>query len=226
MKLDRDDFISSFWSNNTELNVCPACDRERSDKIDDKVYDDADHFLPKSKYPFLYLHPFNLFPLCMYCNRSFKGDRDMVDDNNNAPLLNIFHPYKRTALEKLNLQIYRDQNGVPKLGDFADIDGMPSRRMTSLNRVFRLDERWVRRLKTPKDDVIDLIIDMCARLNQKGQTDDINSDELRIILEQAKDRVIKRLGKNPGYIVRKSYLDFALLDDDEFEEIERYFTPV
>ena len=148
----------------------------------------------------------------------------MIDDNNNAPLLNIFHPYKRTALEKLILQINRDQNGAPKLDNFTDIDGMPSRRMNSLNRVFRLNERWFKRLKTQKEAVIDLIIDECAKLKRRGHIANINNVELRTLLEEEKESVIKRLGKKSGYIVRKSYLDFALLDVDEFEEIEKYFT--
>jgi hypothetical protein len=89
--LDRDAFIAAFWEANPKLVVCPACDCPRSSKIDDKVYADADHFLPKSDYPFLSVHPANLVPLCLDCNRLFKRDQDPIDVHNDAPLINTFH---------------------------------------------------------------------------------------------------------------------------------------
>ena len=223
-RLNRDDFIASFWNSNPNLNVCPACDRERSDKVDIKVYDDADHFLPKSKYPFLSLHPFNLFPLCIYCNRSFKGDRDIVDNQNDAPLTNIFHPYKRAVLEKLDLKVFRDAQGVSKLGEFIDIDGMPSRRMDSLNRVFRLSERWIDRLKIQKENIIDKIIEEGNRLRRRNQLNLINEQEFKTVLEEEQQSTINKYGKRPGFIVQNSYLSCALNDNGEFQELYKYFS--
>ena len=149
-KLNRDSFIEAFWTANQQLEVCPACDRPRSDKVDNKVYDDADHYLPKSKYPFLSLHHANLVPLCIYCNRSFKGDRDPIDDHTNAPLVNMFHPYERPAREHMDIVVSRDNQGIPQI-IFEDRDGMPSRRVQSLQRVFRLHTRWPDQLRQQID---------------------------------------------------------------------------
>jgi len=225
-KLDRDGFIASFWENNKELGVCPACDRERSDKVDKKVFDDADHFLPKSKYPFLSLHPFNLFPLCIYCNRSFKGDRDIVDDQNNAPLTNIFHPYRRTVLEKLDLQVFRDSDGVSKLGEFIDKDGMPSRRMVGFNKVFKLSERWVERLRIQKKNIVEKIIEEGDKLRRREQPDLITKNELEIILQEEQQSTVKKYGKRPGFIVQNSYLTCALSDKGEFQDLFRCFADI
>ncbi|MEZ4885802.1 MAG: hypothetical protein R3E32_13795 [Chitinophagales bacterium] len=224
-KLDRDGFIASYWSENVGFNVCSACDRERSDVIDFKIYDDADHFLPKSKYPFLSLHPYNLFPLCVYCNRSFKGDRDIIDDHNDAPLANIFHPYKRTVLEKLDLKVYRDQKGVSKIGEFTDSDGMPSRKMNSLNKVFKLNERWVDRLRIQKENIVDFVLSERANLERRRLYQFLNDNELKEMLIDKQKQTFAKFGKKPGYVVQNSYLTCVLSDTDEFEELSRYFAP-
>src|SRR5205807_9918270 len=43
-----------------------------------------DHFLPKSLYPHLACHPYNLIPICHTCNSSYKGPRDPFDDCNGS----------------------------------------------------------------------------------------------------------------------------------------------
>ncbi|MFK7947304.1 MAG: hypothetical protein AB8G11_06940, partial [Saprospiraceae bacterium] len=201
-RYNRDKFIGSFWKVNNELEVCPACDRERSDKVDDKVYDDADHFLPKSVYPFLSLHPYNLFPLCIYCNRSFKGDRDSVDNHNNAPLPNIFHPYLRPALHKIRIDIERNDTGVVK-SVIEDIEQNPSRRLNSLFRVFKLDTRWVDRLRHHRKNIIDDIISDGKRLRRRHGYTIENFDfrrELRTTIREMLDERIEKLGKKVGFI--------------------------
>lgn len=221
-KLDRDAFIESFWRVNQQLEVCPACDRQRSDKVDNKVYDDADHFLPKSKYPFLSLHHENLVPLCLYCNRSFKGDRDPVDDHSNAPLCHTFHPYERPALDFMEVVVNRiDATGVPLI-EFEDRAGMPSRRVESLKRVFRLHERWPDQLRYHIGDVRDAVADAGRKWRKVSLelTEEVLQNELQDMLEQR----IKKRGRKIGYVLQASYLTFALNDSDELQTLWRAFT--
>lgn len=235
-KLDRDGFIASFWRNNEGLKTCPACDRERSDVIlkrnittgeieNLKIYSDADHFLPKSKYPFLSLHPFNLFPLCIPCNRSFKVARDIIDKLNDAPLVNIFHPYLRPVLEHLDLKVYRDGNGV-SLGEFTDTIGMPSRRMNNLNRVFRLNDRWIQRLRDQKENILSNLRKERRKHIRKGTMNQFDENELKMLLIEEQEDTLERYGKNPGFIVQNSYLSCALNDSDEFEELYKHFAGI
>lgn len=49
--------------------------------------DQLDHYLPKSKYPFLTVLPFNLVPSCPYCNGGKNADIAI------APERQILHPY-------------------------------------------------------------------------------------------------------------------------------------
>lgn len=218
-KLNRDRFIESFWNVNRRLEVCPACDRQRSDKVDNKVYDDADHFLPKSKYPFLSLHHENLVPLCIYCNRSFKGDRDPIDDLNDAPLINIFHPYERPALECIDVLVNRNDEGVPQI-KFEDQEGTPSRRVESMKRVFRLHDRWPEQLRYQIEVLRDEVANAGRRLKQFADlSEEIFQEELTDMLAQRNEK----MGRRPGYVLQASYLTFSLENSDEFQGLFREF---
>lgn len=152
---DRDKFVNSFWQANPKLEVCPACDRPRSPMVDKKIYSDADHFFPKSSYPFLSIHHANLVPLCLDCNRTFKGDRDPIDDQpKEAPLLHTFHPYLSPAIEQVDIKTNRNTEGV-RIIQIEDKAGMPSRRVESLNRVFKLEKEWLDGLRYSVDSIID-----------------------------------------------------------------------
>lgn len=61
------------------VKVCPYCNRQfisiyNSD--DGKTGPELDHFLPKSKYPYLALSFYNLIPCCHVCNSNLKGSLD------------------------------------------------------------------------------------------------------------------------------------------------------
>jgi hypothetical protein bfra3_06232 len=56
------------------LNTCVYCNASYAVATDDrKATFQVDHYLPKSKYPFLCISFFNLYPACMHCNQ-IKGD--------------------------------------------------------------------------------------------------------------------------------------------------------
>lgn len=74
----RQDFLKAFRRENAALQVCPICDNAAFLTIssDDHIHSDIEHFLPKSIYPHLSVHPLNLIPICKLCNQSLKGDED------------------------------------------------------------------------------------------------------------------------------------------------------
>ena len=52
------------------LNTCVYCNASYAVATDDrKATFQVDHYLPKSKYPFLCISFFNLYPTCMHCNQ-------------------------------------------------------------------------------------------------------------------------------------------------------------
>lgn len=82
LKLDKDDFVK-----NLGIRICPYCGRsyiyrvEKAGKGGDvAVKPQIDHFLPKSKYPFLGMNFYNLIPCCTQCNMApCKEDNDPLD---------------------------------------------------------------------------------------------------------------------------------------------------
>ncbi len=227
---DRDSFISAFWEANKEMSVCPACDGPRSDTEGDKHFDDADHYLPKSEYPFFSLHPANLVPLCLQCNRTFKGDRDPADTRSltpqerdplyqqtHGPLTGAFFPYaKLPAVSQLTLHVTRSPTGERQMC-FEDHSGMPSRRAASYTRVFHIPGRWKGRLD-------DQIKSLRNELAQTGRSHvrlmrRLSDTELKQEIFYMLDDRIKLISQEENLVVQTSYLRYALSDSDEFQEL-------
>ncbi len=217
-KLDRNGFAKAFWQANERLTVCPACDDARPTRIEDKVFTDTDHFLPKSKYPFLSVHPNNLLPMCKGCNESFKLERDPIDQPDQAPLVNSFHPYaSQPAVQCTVVRVNRPIAGVRKVA-ITEKDGTVSRRVASLNRVFRLEKRWE---DTLSREIVVSLRDALAgegyRRRERGEWPD--KTELTAVLDDTLNRRTNRTGQLANSLVTCGYLRFALADDDEFEEL-------
>lgn len=218
-KFDRDDFILAFYRANPELYVCSACDGAKIETIDTKTYADADHFFPKSLYPFFSVHHENLVPICLHCNRSFKLDRDPIDNLDQAPLTNTFHPYRKPAIEHIQVSVFRDDVGALKVS-ISEAE-MPSRRINSLNRVFRLEKRWEMRLPSVIELVRSDIAKHGRRRNDRGESvaEEILIDELKFY----PDEYSQGLKKISNHILQTSYRAFVASDRGEFEELLRYF---
>lgn len=79
------------------LEVCPYCGRQKTVMAEEKgrpvSKPPIDHFLPKSKYPFLGMSFYNLIPCCTFCNELVnKGDFDPLEF---APLVKkLLNPYE------------------------------------------------------------------------------------------------------------------------------------
>ncbi|BAY33702.1 hypothetical protein NIES2107_56030 [Nostoc carneum NIES-2107] len=213
---NRDKFISSFWSANSKLEVCPACDRPRSPKVDNKVYSDADHFFPKSIYPFLSVHYANLVPLCLDCNRSMKGDRDPIDDLSKEPLVNTFHPYTNPAISQVDVIVSRDQVGKRQV-KIEDKVGMPSRRVASLNRVFKLEKQWLDHLNYVVKSIVESVMEDKRNLIRRGLT--LTLEDLKDDLEDKLKEDMAKLGEKHYYVMQCSYLRYTLTNNQELTEL-------
>ena len=219
-KFSRDSVLQRFWSANSGLNVCPACDGQRPDSIGMKNYADVDHYLPKSSYSFLSIHPVNLVPVCRECNSSFKLVRDPVDKANDAPLVNIFVPYLRAALGSVTVKTSRSNDGALQF-EVIDNDGSRSRRVKNLVRTYRLEERWPSRESQIKGSIVEELQTARRRLARYGENPD--AVQLRLEIDDMLESKITRIGRNHNYILHASYLSFASGNQDESDELLRQF---
>ena len=85
------------------LTVCPYCNRNYIHTYyspnNGKVRADFDHFLPKSKYPYLCVSFYNLIPSCSVCNSSLKGEDDFSIDTHINPYINGFEDEYRFTIK-------------------------------------------------------------------------------------------------------------------------------
>jgi len=131
------------------LKVCPGCDGKPPSVSDGAIHEDLDHFFPKSKYPFLSIHPLNLTPLCKDCNQTYKSSKDAILDNNNSvadvhALNDIYHPYQCPARDDLMLEIKSNLDNDELAFTFVSRSNTTQShaRLLSLQYTLDLESRW------------------------------------------------------------------------------------
>ncbi|MCW3789603.1 hypothetical protein [Plebeiibacterium sediminum] len=105
----RKDFHEKFKKENS-LSICPYCD------IDTIISDGnivIEHFLPKSKFPFLSMHPNNLISCCQSCNGPYGKKTDY-----SIPIAN---PYTQQIGDFVSFDIDKYNHKV-KLNAIASIE--------------------------------------------------------------------------------------------------------
>ncbi|MDD1415447.1 hypothetical protein MEN41_12630 [Dolichospermum sp. ST_con] len=230
----RVDLVSEFWRVNDSLEVCPACDSPRPDRVqrpvgkgknlrlETKIYGNLDHFFPKKKYPFLSVHYVNLVSLCLECNMTFKLEEDPVETNSIQPLVHTFLPYLNPAIDSIEVKVTRNEEGV-HLPNITEKDGTSSPRIDNLNRVFKLEARWHDKLRYVIGTIRDSLSGEGRRLRRRGG--ELNEQDLKDILE---DMFVEYRSSPKGKIhygiLQSSYLSFAIADEAEIAELLTQFT--
>lgn len=90
--------------------VCPFCALSNMLTSKDLFREAFDHYLPKSKYPFVSFLRENLFPICHTCNSTYKGDKNPKDYGKSFYPFTSEHndcnlSFKITAGEIVNMNI-------------------------------------------------------------------------------------------------------------------------
>lgn len=109
-----------------------------------------DHYLPKSVYPQLAIHPFNLGPICHPCNAWTKGSRDPLErpTGGRRELEDIWLPYREDGLSLrtfLNISFTSNPISVefrkirPRRGHIL------RQRIEILGEIYDLLGRWAKR---------------------------------------------------------------------------------
>lgn len=148
------EFLTAFKDENKDLSICPACDINPIGQIENV---DIDHYLPKSKYPHLACHPYNLVPNCLFCNQRIKKGQDPLTRNTQDTrrrVEDIFMPYwerepglgKQTSLEiLLSKHCYSG-----KLGQLKPIAGLSlGEKIEAFQETYKIpDDCWSERINS------------------------------------------------------------------------------
>ena len=82
------------------MGICPFCGISEFHTEQDKARDPFDHYLAKSKYPFISVYYGNLVVMCSNCNgSSYKGEKDLLSYKKK-----IFYPYTKNIKNKLSIK--------------------------------------------------------------------------------------------------------------------------
>jgi len=144
----RQEFLNEFLAANDHLHVCAICDDSGYYTISRKnVRSEIEHYFPKSIYPHLACHPYNLIPICHMCNAFVHRNVDPLDrkDGTRRRLCDIFLPYSKElgpgvrtyakvelgqggALAKFSELLSRDRTDLrEKILAFKDVYDIPGR---------------------------------------------------------------------------------------------------
>lgn len=144
----RHDFLEAFSNENKNLHVCAFCDEARiGTRRKGQLYADIDHFFPKSIYPHLSIHPYNLVPACHSCNSGVKGQTDplFVDGQPRLAPAALALPYRCKGFAAstrlmVNLKVWR--RGEPPFTLQGRRGGAPASQIDGLARTVQIPGRW------------------------------------------------------------------------------------
>ena len=123
---------------NGGLRACPVC---LSKSPDIRRESDLDHYLPRSAYPSLSLHPGNLLFICKECNETYKGTRDALKKGK-KPLGQIFLPYRDTVKDHAAISIRRVKNTDTVELKAVNDTREERERIKNFNSLYQLEKRW------------------------------------------------------------------------------------
>lgn len=140
--ISRATWEAAFRDANPEVRVCPAClANQMEEPVDGRTTVDADHYLPKERYPALSVHGLNLVPICPPCNKAAKGRFDPLHGAAGPRGLDsIWFPYRRPGLHEAALRFeLRDEfERVVKLEGRAACE----QRAERFDEIFKVSSRW------------------------------------------------------------------------------------
>jgi len=169
----KNDVVEGFEATNPGIQyVCPCCDNAFTDSGNGnaKGYT-LEHYFPKSLYPSICLHPYNLIPMCSKCN-DVKGQNDPLSPKDHYNTLHtvsyadVFHPIYRPVRSIAEL-LFRSTSGGEVMY-FASKDSLrplnPS--ITAYELLYDIPPRWKtlwKRVDKRVDDEIKRALKSLAR---------------------------------------------------------------
>jgi hypothetical protein len=142
------DFIDNFSEINPKLYLCTMCDAVGyRTRVNNKTYASIEHFFPKSIYPHLALHPYNLVPICTYCN-SVARDKDILSFcSNELGITHLMLPYRHEKgldeLAYIEMVPVTDRNHHPLEIRILSSKGANSQNFIDLfEKIYAVQNRW------------------------------------------------------------------------------------
>jgi len=155
LSFSRWDYLDGFRLANDGLYLCAICDVSvYRTSTGDRAFASVEHFFPKSYYPHLAIHPYNLVPICPFCN-STAGSKDLMKYCNQAlGISELLLPYSHgqggfTEQAYIEIQPHSSSLGTdrtkihPLQIKFRPAKGYRSERALYIfNEIYGIEARW------------------------------------------------------------------------------------
>jgi hypothetical protein len=166
--------------------VCPCCDNAFTDSANanEQGYT-LEHYFPRSLYPSICLHSFNLIPMCSGCN-SRKGDFDPLNPSL-APLIlvgyeEVFHPIARPVRYLAHLS-FQPRTSVPDEMQFVSSNPPPTyeNSIAAYKMLYKIPDRWEKNWKRVDKQINSYVLRALRRINPGS----INQISFDAVLQEA-----------------------------------------
>ena len=148
----RQDLLIAFKEANHHLHICAVCDETGyHTTLGGHIFAEIDHYLPESMYPHLACHPFNLIPICHYCNAMIKGKANPLQgwSSDRLGVEDIFLPYRETGLGSRTYLQIRLGRALTE-AEFGELrpreESNLHSRLEGFRRVYKIPDRWCQRV--------------------------------------------------------------------------------
>jgi hypothetical protein len=217
------DFLTEFQNTNQKIRqrlyICPACDESKYSTKAGTIKTDIDHYLPKSQYPHLSCHPYNLVPSCLLCNQRIKQKSDpltrqMINPGTQRSLKDIFKLYRDSGLaEQTYLEIKLQTKNKP-----TEICALKAKlnydlfeKIAVINEAHKIPERWIEQIDEIEYDIYQELGNFLGALP-------ISLNDIQTLIDcfdyVLSSSYIQKLGKSP-YSFARGWLLAALINDTE-----------
>ena len=188
--------------------VCPYCDGPAGDWTETKDANDADHWLPKKRYPLFAVHWANLFRVCAECNRYFKLDKDPLAPRGSNELETSYHPFYCPApagLVVVSEELTTGEWSV-KL-----VDSTHPQRAKNLNNMLDLEKRLIGRINASvSESRISVLYSALAEYEDRPFMTKADAAEF---LQRQAEVHRRQIGKRPNAILDATYLELQAQSD-------------
>ena len=178
--------------------ICPVCLQPVTNGETDE---DVEHYFPKSKYPCLSLHPYNLYFCCTTCNTSFKGTKSPLKGKT-RDIGRIFLPYLDTVKDAVQLKFENPgdkDSEVVKMLPKEDAVPETKEKIREFDRLFALEERWSGQLEC-------YYMSLYQRYQEKYGDGEMSLEKLKEYLEEdiKRNQIIQNW--QPGRYLEGEYM--------------------
>lgn len=184
--------------------ICPVCLNIISNGETDE---EVEHYFPKSRYPCLCLHPYNLYFCCSACRSRLKGRKSPLKGKQRN-IASIFLPYLDTVKDQVQLEFENPGNKdseVVSLLPVLEADPDTGEKIKEFDRLFSLEERWSGQLE-------EYYMSLYSRYQEK-----IKARAGKMSLEQLEEWLKKDIKRNdamqsvrPGRYLEGEYMKWVM----------------